>query len=220
MGVNRRDPKMVERLIPALLAAHPGFTPNYSAMAVYFGHGASYDSIESRFRPYRQTAAEMRAETPHGATVTPSRRLGDPPSTPRITNGRISKAGSSSRKTSTVRSADPETPTNKCKDKDIMRKTIVLDDDDDDAFDNSPRNANVTLKREGVVAPVNLGSFQVKDENHNARNGQAYAFAQDENVRWRQNNFDANWLGVTTNIDSIGHGFVFQNSLNEFDDTA
>ncbi|KMU73892.1 hypothetical protein CISG_03870 [Coccidioides immitis RMSCC 3703] len=70
----------LERLIAALLASHPGFTPDYRAMAVYFGQGATYDSLQHRFREYRRMAESMTERTPRRNN---NCRAGGVPSTPR-----------------------------------------------------------------------------------------------------------------------------------------
>ncbi|KAI9856560.1 MAG: hypothetical protein M1824_005379 [Vezdaea acicularis] len=66
MGLNWQDVKTHQRLIAALLAAHPEFKPNYAKIAFMFGHNATYDSIEGRFRPARKTAAQLRQEAESG----------------------------------------------------------------------------------------------------------------------------------------------------------
>ncbi|EEH17269.1 hypothetical protein PABG_07356 [Paracoccidioides brasiliensis Pb03] len=81
------DKKAIERIIGALLVAHPGFTPDYKTMAVYFGQGATYDSMQGRFREYRRIAESMRQENP--GSKTPLRR------TPG--SGRVSKSTSSAK---------------------------------------------------------------------------------------------------------------------------
>ncbi|QVM11842.1 hypothetical protein D8B26_006486 [Coccidioides posadasii str. Silveira] len=129
----------LERLIAALLASHPGFTPDYRAMAVYFGQGATYDSLQHRFREYRRMAESMTERTPRRNN---NCRAGGVPSTPRTarapntatprTNSRggVAKPGSAGKGVKSPYTAPSKTQ--------MIGKgasiehSILLDDDDDD----------------------------------------------------------------------------------------
>ncbi|KAJ6262211.1 hypothetical protein Dda_3016 [Drechslerella dactyloides] len=54
------------KLLAALLAAHPALKPDYKAMAVYFGDGATYDAIQGCMRPIRKRAEKLRQEVEGG----------------------------------------------------------------------------------------------------------------------------------------------------------
>ncbi|OJD15675.1 hypothetical protein AJ78_04093 [Emergomyces pasteurianus Ep9510] len=105
----------IERIIGALLASHPGFTPNYKTMAVHFGQGATYDSIQGRFREYRRIAKIMRQDNPgpSSSRAPVGRNIG---------SGRVSKPGSTARG---HRTQTPLTPTKYAK---VKVENSVLDD--------------------------------------------------------------------------------------------
>ncbi|KJK63098.1 hypothetical protein P875_00034060 [Aspergillus parasiticus SU-1] len=69
MVVNWKNHESIDRLIASLLAAHPDLKLDYHAMALFFGQGATYDSIEGRFRRYRKIADELRDEA-HSRGIT------------------------------------------------------------------------------------------------------------------------------------------------------
>ncbi|KAL4960318.1 uncharacterized protein BDV14DRAFT_204848 [Aspergillus stella-maris] len=50
------------RLVAALIAANPGIKLDYNATAAIFGQGATYDTMEYRFRTYRKLAEKLKAE--------------------------------------------------------------------------------------------------------------------------------------------------------------
>ncbi|KAK6341005.1 hypothetical protein TWF696_009317 [Orbilia brochopaga] len=54
------------KLLAALLAAHPALKPDYKAIAVYFGDGATYDAIQGCMRPIRRRAEKLREEVEGG----------------------------------------------------------------------------------------------------------------------------------------------------------
>lgn len=107
-------------------------------MAVFFGQGASYDSMQGRFREYRRTAESMKGNTSSSVGSTPSRRNRNP-TTPRSARGRVTKTTPSKSKQSIHRGLDSivTTPT-KMENNNIIKmessvpETILLDDDDDD----------------------------------------------------------------------------------------
>ena len=42
-----------QKLLSAVIAAHPEFKFNYREIAIYFGESTTYDAIEGCFRPLR-----------------------------------------------------------------------------------------------------------------------------------------------------------------------
>ncbi|KAL2004826.1 hypothetical protein VTN00DRAFT_3099 [Thermoascus crustaceus] len=90
--VNWKAADATDRLLGSLIAAHPGLKLDYSAMAAMFGRGATYDSIEGRFRSYRKIAEELKSEaTARGVTTVPRPTRdgvnGAAPRTPRTPRG-------------------------------------------------------------------------------------------------------------------------------------
>ncbi|KAK2805111.1 hypothetical protein FQN50_006356 [Emmonsiellopsis sp. PD_5] len=120
MGIIWKQPE-IERIIAALLAAHPQFTPDYKAIAQYFGQGATYHSIEGRFRSYRKLAEKMKDEGPVTISTPPRRTNATPGSS------RVSKSGSVKKTTRN----DPTTPSRLGKGKRAAMEAIILDDDSD-----------------------------------------------------------------------------------------
>ncbi|KAH0610770.1 uncharacterized protein H6S33_011197 [Morchella sextelata] len=84
-----------QRLLAATIAAHPEIKINYNHVAAMFGEGATYDSIETRFRNVKKEAKILQAEIDSGsrpavAPPTPRKRKlanGGAPSTPRKIGG-------------------------------------------------------------------------------------------------------------------------------------
>ncbi|RPA99552.1 hypothetical protein L873DRAFT_890652 [Choiromyces venosus 120613-1] len=74
-----------QRLLAALVSAHPELKLDYNAIAVLFGQGATYDSIAHRFRHIRAEAKTLRAQVKPGAAPPgpPRRRKSGAPNTPR-----------------------------------------------------------------------------------------------------------------------------------------
>ncbi|EDN04213.1 hypothetical protein I7I51_02123, partial [Histoplasma capsulatum] len=119
MGINWNKDS-IERFIGALLAAHPGFTPDYKTMAVHFGQGATYDSMKCRFREYRKFAQSMRQDNQELANSrTPIRRT--------TSSGRISKPSSAVK---SGRMQTPLTPTklSKMKTENGFDNPILIDE--------------------------------------------------------------------------------------------
>ncbi|KAK2751331.1 hypothetical protein FQN55_001066 [Onygenales sp. PD_40] len=156
MGIIWKQPE-IERIIAALLAAHPGFTPDYKTMAQYFGQGATYYSIEGRFRSYRKLAEEMKREGP--ATIsTPPRRANATPG-----SSRVSKSGAIKK----TRASDPATPSRAGKGKRAAMEAIILDDDSD----------TTPVKHEAIqpLFPDMLLANVATNPRDNARNGKEHA---------------------------------------------
>ncbi|KAI9825240.1 MAG: hypothetical protein M1832_001274 [Thelocarpon impressellum] len=66
MPINWKSPATYQRLLAAIYAASPQ-SHNYALIATMFGEGATYDSIEGRFRIIKREAAALRAEVESGA---------------------------------------------------------------------------------------------------------------------------------------------------------
>ncbi|QRD87915.1 hypothetical protein F9C07_897 [Aspergillus flavus] len=107
MVVNWKNHESIDRLIASLLAAHPDTQLDYHAMALFFGQGSTYDSIEGRFRRYRKIADELRDEAHSrgitdiprnaGRNYTSGRSATSTPRTPRGPRGITKSTPSSSR---------------------------------------------------------------------------------------------------------------------------
>ncbi|KAF8540756.1 hypothetical protein BDD12DRAFT_879902 [Trichophaea hybrida] len=68
-----------QRLLAATIVAHPSMKLNYHAIAAIFGEGATYDTIETRFRTVKATGKQLAAEVASGerpteAAPTPRKR--------------------------------------------------------------------------------------------------------------------------------------------------
>ncbi|RAL02416.1 uncharacterized protein BO80DRAFT_34294 [Aspergillus ibericus CBS 121593] len=101
--VNWKLPESTDRLIAALIAAHPGLKIDYQTMAIYFGHGATYDTMHGRLRRCHILAEELQKETQErgGLPDLPKGRkfaisTTSTPRTPRGPRNGIQKASSSS----------------------------------------------------------------------------------------------------------------------------
>ncbi|KAF8245751.1 hypothetical protein K440DRAFT_633017 [Wilcoxina mikolae CBS 423.85] len=105
-----------QRLLAATIAAHPGMKLNYHAIATIFGEGATYDTIETRFRTVKATGKQLAAEVASGerpaeATPTPRKRkaiAGDANPSPTKRKG-VTKNITTIRKSSS-HEGTPETP--------------------------------------------------------------------------------------------------------------
>ncbi|PLN78757.1 hypothetical protein BDW42DRAFT_174316 [Aspergillus taichungensis] len=97
--VNWKAPESLDRLVGALIAAHPGLKLDYQAMAVMFGQGSTYDAIEGRFRRFRKVAEELKADAAGRGITSVPRGRNSGPRTPRTPGGGISKPSSSGRST-------------------------------------------------------------------------------------------------------------------------
>ncbi|OAL69412.1 hypothetical protein A7D00_6531 [Trichophyton violaceum] len=145
------DKANIERLIAALLAAHPDFSPDYRKMAVYFGQGATYDSINGQFRRFRQDANKMRGSESGTVPSTPSRRRNVASSTPRSGRGAITKSGSA--KKPNYSNSNIETPTKKRESKMDSNKDdpIILDDDEESVTTPLVKHEMSEVKHENPV---------------------------------------------------------------------
>ncbi|PYH77549.1 hypothetical protein BO82DRAFT_246753, partial [Aspergillus uvarum CBS 121591] len=123
--VNWKAPESTDRLLASLIVAHPGLKLDYKAMATAFGQGASYDSIEGRFRKWRKMADELRGELElRGINFTELRARNSSsgimtPRTPRGPRNGVTKASqsvpSSSRARKDGRTISQKTPTRPAK---------------------------------------------------------------------------------------------------------
>ncbi|PWY94918.1 hypothetical protein BO94DRAFT_571573 [Aspergillus sclerotioniger CBS 115572] len=119
--VNWKLPEPTDRLIAALIAAHPALKIDYQTMVIYFGQGANYDTMHGRLRRCHILAEELQKETRErgGITDLPRARKSttgtgfSTPRTPRGPRNGIQKASSSSSSRGKVfpRPLDLVTPT-------------------------------------------------------------------------------------------------------------
>lgn len=105
MPIDWNNIESLERLLAAVYAASPQ-NPNYRLIATYYGEGATYDSIEGRFRRIRPLADTMKREVDNGERPpAPPRGGGSVHSTPRkkrsarngqgVSNAKITKSKTS-----------------------------------------------------------------------------------------------------------------------------
>ncbi|KAB8265653.1 hypothetical protein BDV32DRAFT_144174 [Aspergillus pseudonomiae] len=139
MVVNWENHESTNRLIASILAAHPDLKLDYHVMALVFGQGATYDSIEGRFRRYRKIADELRDEA-HSRGITDIPRYAgrnhasggssaSTPRTPRGPRGGITKSTPSSSRSRNYRHT--QTPTKrKTKPGRSVMDAIYVDDAD------------------------------------------------------------------------------------------
>lgn len=73
MPVNWKDPDAFPRLLAAMVAAQD-MKLDYRKIATMYGNGATYDSIEGRFRIIKKDAAALKAEVDNGDRPEASRR--------------------------------------------------------------------------------------------------------------------------------------------------
>ncbi|KAK7536534.1 hypothetical protein IWX49DRAFT_621336 [Phyllosticta citricarpa] len=109
MPIDWKTPESYRRLLAAMCAAQDG-TIDFKKVAYYYGQGATYDSIEGRFRHAKKEAKKLQSEAekegrkmpvtrPKSANSTPRK----PKATPSIENGvktgRVTKSPSKKRST-------------------------------------------------------------------------------------------------------------------------
>ncbi|KAL4890507.1 hypothetical protein BDV59DRAFT_204222 [Aspergillus ambiguus] len=132
--VNWKDTESTDRLIAAMLAGQPGLKLDYSAIATFFGQGATYDAIEGRFRRYRKMAEDLKAD---------ARRRGItniPPRTPRAPRSNRTKASSSGRNKRSAQAPDHASPTKRraaASEGQSLMDAILVDDNKDEADTDS-----------------------------------------------------------------------------------
>ncbi|KAI9814030.1 MAG: hypothetical protein M1827_003494 [Pycnora praestabilis] len=105
MPVDWKKPDSFTRLLAAVMAAHD-MKLNYRLIASLYGNGATYDSIEGRFRIIKKDAQALRAALDSHPSSSPTLALTNP-STPKkarhaagagSANGTPTKAGSTGKK--------------------------------------------------------------------------------------------------------------------------
>ncbi|PYH49946.1 uncharacterized protein BP01DRAFT_378556 [Aspergillus saccharolyticus JOP 1030-1] len=168
--VNWKAPESTDRLIASLIVAHPGLKLDYRAMAIAFGQGASYDSIEGRFRRWRKMADELRGEVEaRGISLTEFRGRNSlsgssTPRTPRGPRNGVSKAGqsaSSSRKDGRTVSTQktPTRPMNNgsrasaIRGESLVQAIFVEDGSEEEQF-KFKRESNEVVVHSGLATPV------------------------------------------------------------------
>ncbi|KAL1867234.1 hypothetical protein Plec18167_008775 [Paecilomyces lecythidis] len=154
--VNWKSADATERLVGALIAAHPSLKLDYNGMAAMYGRGASYDSIEGQFRKYRRQAEQLKAEaSANGVSLPPrGRGSGGTPRTPRGPRGArngVSKSTPSSGKGKNLDAKVLSTPSRKSgmgnRGQNVI-DAINLDDDSDMSMFNI--NTPVKIKAEKI----------------------------------------------------------------------
>lgn len=142
-------------------------------MAVYFGQGATYDSMHGRFREYRRMADTMQGATGGPVTTPTSRRTRTAPSTPRSRGG-ITKSSSSKKKQTEKRylpSHYNTTSRKGVKTENPTPETIILDDNDEDEDDdllylkNEDGARSNFIKSENGASMGDLDVFGIKEES-------------------------------------------------------
>ncbi|KAF9886626.1 hypothetical protein FE257_011266 [Aspergillus nanangensis] len=134
--VNWKASDATDRLVAAMIAAHPSIKLDYKAMAVMFGQEATYDAIEGRFRRYRKMAEDLKAEASSQGVTDLSRgrgsnSTGSTPRTPRGPRGGITKPGSSGRSRKSQASQNMTSPSKRGKRSGMsVMDAISLDDND------------------------------------------------------------------------------------------
>ncbi|EKG16070.1 hypothetical protein MPH_06764 [Macrophomina phaseolina MS6] len=121
MPIDWKSQQSYQRLLAALVAASDG-NVDYKKVAYFFGQGATYDSIEGRFRIAKKMATTLKAEAEEegralpatrskGAITTPRKPRAKPDQQP-TRSGRIQKTPSKRRSTVAAKiKQEPQTPT-------------------------------------------------------------------------------------------------------------
>ncbi|RAL12069.1 uncharacterized protein BO97DRAFT_69872 [Aspergillus homomorphus CBS 101889] len=164
--VNWKAPESTDRLLASLIVAHPGLKLDYSAMAAAFGQGATYDSIEGRFRKWRKLADELRGDLESkGITELPRGRGGlSGSSTPRTPRGarngitKVTQSASSSRVRKDGRTIVQKTPTRPAKGGSSINRhgnslvqAIFVEDSGEDEKVNFKRETSETVRSESAA---------------------------------------------------------------------
>ncbi|PGH17703.1 hypothetical protein AJ80_04711 [Polytolypa hystricis UAMH7299] len=240
MGITWNQ-EAIERIVAALLAAHPGLQPNYKAMAIYFGQGATYDSMQGRFRGYRKVADTMREEHPNvDTTMTPRRSTSTTtgtsmgtgtrtPSSSRVRNGRVTKpsttkAANSARKTG----ADTPSKTGRGGRGNSVLDSIMVDDEKVSFFANSTTNTRLSFTTDpalGVSGAGNLKTENHRDYHHQNQNVADMFGVKGERVRGNVENvhavgYQSAWGEEGGESIGNGHGHAVYGDLYdaEYDD--
>ncbi|MCJ1224182.1 hypothetical protein MMC12_000826 [Toensbergia leucococca] len=92
---NWKDPRSYERLLAAMVAAND-MKLDYRKIASMYGEGATYDSIEGRFRLIRKAALDLKTEIDTGAREGAPARNNNKNKTDNNNNGVKTEEGTSS----------------------------------------------------------------------------------------------------------------------------
>jgi len=182
------------KLFAACLAAHPEFKPNCNKVAKYFGEGATYDAIETRFRPIKQQAKLIRQAVDSGEStfklpplqttaksrgVAPARtkrKLHDGEDDEEIAEGKsVKKRAQSTSKgtqrlqklhnTMTDKAITPSPSIHKQNDDDVIQS---LSDNDDDTLDHDSRREDIRAHNSSVY-PTPLKTPTLHSSKHARR---------------------------------------------------
>ncbi|KAL4872734.1 hypothetical protein BDV12DRAFT_193078 [Aspergillus spectabilis] len=171
--VNWKDPNNLYRLVAVLIAANPSMKFDYHAMAVLFGQGATYDSIQWQLRGYKTLAGQLRAEAAekgvdHFNPNTARGRAASTPKTPRGLRGGITKtATSSARKSKKSTSKVMGTPTKARSRKfagDFKMEAILIDNDNEDIMDFKAE-AKIESDIETILPSIERPDLDLADAN-------------------------------------------------------
>ncbi|OJD29909.1 splicing arginine serine-rich 2 [Diplodia corticola] len=122
MPIDWKSQESYQRLLAALVAASDNAI-DFKKVAYYFGQGATYDSIEGRFRIAKRMANDLKKEAEDEGRQMPTTRTKSANSTPRkpkakpntehsVASGRVQKSPSKKRGTKSTPSfkQEPQTP--------------------------------------------------------------------------------------------------------------
>ncbi|KAK0662874.1 hypothetical protein DIS24_g1783 [Lasiodiplodia hormozganensis] len=123
MPIDWKSQESYQRLLAALVAASDN-SIDYKKVAYFFGQGATYDSIEGRFRIAKRMANDLKKQAEDEGRQMPTTRVKSANSTPRkpkakpngehsVASGRIEKSPSKKqrRPTTSKFKQEPQTPT-------------------------------------------------------------------------------------------------------------
>ncbi|KAL4797412.1 hypothetical protein BDV19DRAFT_387220 [Aspergillus venezuelensis] len=149
------------RLVAALIAANPGIKLDYNATAAIFGQGATYDTIEYRFRTYRKMAEKLKAEAIKNGVSLDKIPRGRPatgtPRTPRSQN-KVAKTSSAKGSRSGTGAKGLSTPT-KCGRKNtggttLLQPILVHSDEDENEDEAKDEDDQCKIKTEMDTAGI------------------------------------------------------------------
>ncbi|KAK8169829.1 hypothetical protein IWX90DRAFT_430929 [Phyllosticta citrichinensis] len=117
MPIDWKTPESYKRLLAAMCASQEG-NIDFKKVAYYYGQGATYDSIEGRFRHARKEAKLLQKEAvdegrqmpvtrPKSAVSTPRKPKATPSTEDRVKSGRVTKSPSKKSKKSTTGNMSP-----------------------------------------------------------------------------------------------------------------
>ncbi|KAK7715975.1 hypothetical protein SLS57_006726 [Botryosphaeria dothidea] len=119
MPIDWKSQESYQRLLAALVAASDN-NVDYKKVAFYFGQGATYDSIEGRFRIAKRMANTLKTEAEEEGRAMPTPRSKSTTTTPRkpkakpgqlvVQSGRVQKSPSKKRGSAPKVKQEPQTP--------------------------------------------------------------------------------------------------------------